>query len=67
MESLFEALRLAIELLAGHFHADLDFQHDAVGIDAQQRGLGFRDVHAGDVAASSSDSVTTRTSFQAPG
>ena len=33
VESLLETLRLAVELLAGHFHADLDFQLNAVGID----------------------------------
>ncbi len=51
VESLLETLRLAIELLAGNFHADLDFQHDTIDIDAHQRGLGFRNVHAGDAAA----------------
>ena len=58
VEALFETLRLAIELLAGHFHADLDFQHDAIAVAAQTQVLVSVMFTAMTRPLSSSDSVT---------
>ena len=67
VKTLLDALRLGVELLAGHLHADFDFQADAVAVDLRSVVLVSVRLVLASAPWSSKVSVTTRTSFQAPG
>ena len=51
MKALFDALRQAVELLAGDLNSDFDFKHDAFAFELGKRRLGFGNIRTDHAAA----------------